>query len=160
VGLAAFQQLLQNIATAPDVFWGVGIWGGGAWWKPNYSMRLDPLYGVDQPQFTLFEYMITPELLYFARDAGGVAPVIRIQLDGKDIGPPVTITALRTGPPQVVPIRSALSSGAHQIRILPAGPSGGGSVYLVDSTWKGRADGNHSYGIVTSGGYELNIMIP
>ena len=159
-GLAAFQQLLQNIATAPDVFWGVAIWGGGAWWKPDYSMRLDPLYGVDRPQFTLFEYMITPGLLYFVRDAGGAAPDVRIQLDGTDIGRPVRITALRTGVPQVVPVRSGLSAGPHQIRILLAGPSGSGPVYLVNSTWKGVPDSDHSYGIVTSVGYEFNLTIP
>jgi len=160
VGLAAFQQLLQNIQTAPDVFWGVAVWGGGAWWKPNYPMRLDPLYGVDQPQFNLLEYMITPELLYFARDPGGIAPNVRIQVDGKDIGPPVTITALRTGPPQVVAVRSALGAGPHQIRILPAGPSGSGPVYLVASIWKGVPDSDHSYKAVTSSGYEFNITVP
>lgn len=159
-GLAAFQQLLQNIATAPDVFWGVAIWGGGAWWKPNYSMRLDPLYGVDQPQFTVFEYMITPELLYFARDAGGATPEVRIQLDGTDIGPAIMITSLRTGAPQVVPIHTVLSAGLHQIRILSAGPSDSGPVYLVDSTWKGAQDSDHSYGVVTSAGYKFNILIP
>ena len=159
-GLAAFQQLLQTIAAAPDVFWGVAVWGGGAWWKPEYSMRLDPVYGVDRPQFTVLENMITPQLLYFATDAGGPVPNVRIQLDGKDIGPPVAITALRTGAAQVVPIRSELLSGTHQIRILPSGPLDSEPIYVVDSTWKGSPDSERSYAIVPSGGYEFEIVVP
>jgi endoglucanase len=159
-GLAALQQVLQTVAAAPDVFWGVAIWGGGAWWKPEYPMRLDPVYGVDRPQFTLLENMITPQLLFLARDAGGPAPDVRIQLDGKDVGPAITITAVRTGPAQIVPIRSTLSVGAHQIRIVPAGPSGSGPVYIVDATWKGATDSAHSYELVPGDGYEMQIVIP
>jgi endoglucanase len=159
-GLAAFQEVLLNVAAAPDVFWGVAIWGGGAWWKPNYSMRLDPVDGVDRPQFMIFENMITPELLYFVRDGGASTPYVRIQLDGNDVGPPVAITALRSGVPQIVPIRSQLNAGKHEIRIVPTGPSDGGAVYIVDSTWKGASDSDQSYGIVPGGGFKLEIVVP
>lgn len=53
--LAALQNMLDQISSAPKVFWGVALWGGGAWWKPNYSMRLDPIDGVDRPQFVELE---------------------------------------------------------------------------------------------------------
>lgn len=53
--LAALKTMYTEIKSAPDVFWGIALWGGGAWWKPNYPMRLDPINGVDRPQFTALE---------------------------------------------------------------------------------------------------------
>ena len=55
LGLAALRNTLGQITAAPDVFWGVALWGGGPWWKPDYPLRLDPINGKDQPQFTLLE---------------------------------------------------------------------------------------------------------
>jgi endoglucanase len=58
VGLAALQNTLNQAAASPDVFWGVALWGGGPWWKPNYPLRLDPINGKDQAQFTLLQRYI------------------------------------------------------------------------------------------------------
>lgn len=55
VGLAALRNTLDEVAAAPDVFWGVTLWGAGPWWKPDYPLRLDPVNGKDQAQFTLLE---------------------------------------------------------------------------------------------------------
>jgi endoglucanase len=55
-GVAALTAMLGSIAAAPDVFWGVALWGAGPWWKPNYPMRLDPIDGVDRPQFVALEH--------------------------------------------------------------------------------------------------------
>lgn len=157
VGLAAYRALLQNIAANPDVFWGVAVWGGGPWWKPNYPMKLDPVEGVDQPQFTILEDMITPQMFYFTTDPGGSAPAVNIQIDGKDTGSPVTITASRSGVPQLVPIFTKLSPGTHHVRI--SRPAGGGSVYITDATWKGQPDSKNAYGIVSSV-YDFDIVVP
>jgi endoglucanase len=158
-GLAAYQAVLQDIAANPNVFWGVAVWGGGPWWKPNYPMRLDPLAGVDTPQFTLLGYMLSPQMLYFTRDPAGAAPTVSIQLDGADIAPPVTITALRNGVPQAVPIFAKLSAGPHRIRIVNSGPPGSGPAYIVDSTWKGQPDSDHAYGTITYS-YIFDIAVP
>lgn len=58
-GLAALQNTFDIIKAAPDVFWGVAMWGGGAWWKPDYPLRLDPVDGTDRPQFMLFKKAMT-----------------------------------------------------------------------------------------------------
>jgi endoglucanase len=55
LGLSALRVVLNEVAAAPDVFWGIALWGAGAWWKPNYPMRLDPVNGVEQPQFVALE---------------------------------------------------------------------------------------------------------
>ena len=55
VGMSALQGVLTEVAAAPDVFWGIALWGAGAWWKPNYPMRLDPVDGVARPQFVAME---------------------------------------------------------------------------------------------------------
>ena len=54
-GLAAFRTMLGEISASPDVFWGVAVWGAGAWWKPDYPMRLNPIAGVDRPRFVALE---------------------------------------------------------------------------------------------------------
>jgi endoglucanase len=55
LGLSALQGVLTEVAAAPDVFWGIALWGAGPWWKPNYPMRLDPIDGVARPQFVALE---------------------------------------------------------------------------------------------------------
>lgn len=55
LGLAALRNTLGEVAAAPDVFWGVALWGGGPWWKPDYPLRLDPMNGAEQPQLSLLE---------------------------------------------------------------------------------------------------------
>jgi endoglucanase len=57
VGLAALRNTLAEVAAAPDVFWGVALWGAGPWWKPDYPLRLDPINGTEQPQLSLLEQM-------------------------------------------------------------------------------------------------------
>jgi endoglucanase len=55
LGLSALQGVLSDVAAAPDVFWGIALWGAGPWWKPDYPMRLDPIDGADRPQFVALE---------------------------------------------------------------------------------------------------------
>lgn len=55
LGLAALRNTLGEVAAAPDVFWGVALWGGGPWWKPDYPLRLDPINGQEQPQIAMLE---------------------------------------------------------------------------------------------------------
>jgi endoglucanase len=55
LGLSALQGVLSDVAAAPDVFWGIALWGAGPWWKRDYPMRLDPINGVDRPQFVALE---------------------------------------------------------------------------------------------------------
>jgi endoglucanase len=59
-GMAALNGVLDDVASAPDVFWGVALWGAGAWWKPSYPMRLDPVDGVPRPQFTALRQHFQP----------------------------------------------------------------------------------------------------
>ncbi|MGI4798466.1 MAG: glycoside hydrolase family 5 protein [Janthinobacterium lividum] len=55
ISVAGLKAMYQTILLAPDVFWGIAIWGGGPWFKPDYSMRLDPVGGADRPQFQALE---------------------------------------------------------------------------------------------------------
>jgi endoglucanase len=157
VGLTALQTMFNEIASAPDVFWGVAMWGGGAWWKPNYPMRLDPIDGVDRPQFLELEHMMTPEILYLAKDPGGTDSSVLIEIDGKEIGPAVTITTSRIVAPQAVPVRWKLKAGTHIVEVQPVG---GGFVYVVGSTWKGSLNSADSFGKVASRGFIFKIQIP
>ncbi len=59
-GMAALNGVLDDVASAPDVFWGVALWGAGAWWKPSYPMRLDPVTGVPRPQFVALRNHFQP----------------------------------------------------------------------------------------------------
>jgi endoglucanase len=159
-GLAAFRTMLAEISSAPDVFWGAAVWGAGAWWKPDYPMRLDPIAGVARPQFVALEDVMTPEILYFARASGEPEIPVSIEIDGKKIAQAVRITAVRTGTPQAVPVRSPLPPGIHIVHIQPAATAGGGAVYIVDSTWKGASDSADSFGIIGREGYSFRIHIP
>ncbi|HVE21405.1 MAG TPA: cellulase family glycosylhydrolase [Acidocella sp.] len=159
-GLAAFRTMLAEISSAPDAFWGVAVWGAGAWWKPDYPMRLDPIAGVARPQFVALENVMTPEILYFAKASGGPDIPVSIDIDGKKIGPAVMITAARSGPPQAVPVRLPLSPGLHVVHVQPAATAGGNTLYLVDSTWKGASDSGDSFGVVRRAGYSFRVEVP
>jgi endoglucanase len=81
VGLAAFRTMLTEISANPGVFWGVAVWGAGAWWKPGYPMRLDPIAGVDRPQFVALEDVMThPAVTHVAaagsQNTGGCPPAL------------------------------------------------------------------------------------
>ena len=160
MGLTALQTMFNEIASAPDVFWGVAMWGGGAWWKPNYPMRLDPIDGVDRPQFLELEHMTTPEILYLAKDPGAPDSSVVIEIDGKEIGPAITIAASRISAPQAVPVRWPLKAGTHIVEVQPVASSGRSVVYVVGSTWKGASNSADSFGKMTSGGYKFRIQIP
>jgi len=159
LSLAAMQAMFDEVAAAPDVFWGAAVWGGGPWWSLKYAMHLDPVAGVDTPQFLLLENMITPEMLYFARDPGGPDPEIQIDIDGVKHPTIVTITALRSATPQIVGIRSHLSSGVHTVVVKPLKQLAG-DVYVLDSTWRGSPDSNQSFGLISGRGYRFQIRIP
>ena len=51
LGISALHVVLSEVAAAPDVFWGIALWGAGPWWPTNYSMRLEPDNGAMRPQF-------------------------------------------------------------------------------------------------------------
>jgi endoglucanase len=160
VAIAALQTMLAEIDAAPDVFWGAALWGGGPWWKPDYPMRLDPIDGVDRPQFVALEAVMAPEIFYFARDAGGPDPKIVISIDGKAIGPAVTVTALRHTAPQAVPVRSVLAAGSHTVSVRCVSAPGSGAVYIVDSAWKGVSDSAGSFRALTNHVYVFQIRVP
>jgi endoglucanase len=61
MGMAALHVVLNEVAAAPDAIWGIALWGAGAWWKPGYPMRLDPIDGVPRPQFRALEHTFVPE---------------------------------------------------------------------------------------------------
>jgi hypothetical protein len=123
-------------------------------------MRLDPIDGVDRPQFHELEHMMSPEILYLAKDPGAPDLRVLIEIDGKEIGPAVTITASRTAAPQTVPVRWPLKTGTHMVEIQPVVSSGRGLVYVVGSTWRGSSDSTDSFGKISCGGYKFRIQIP
>jgi endoglucanase len=159
-GLAAFRTMLAEISSAPDTFWGVAVWGAGAWWPPNYPMRLDPIAGVARPQFVALEDVMTPEILYFAKASSEPDIPVSIEIDGKKLAQAVMITAVRSGAPQAVPVRLSLSPGIHIVHVQPDATVAGSTVYIVDSTWKGASDSDESFGIVRRAGYSFRIQIP
>lgn len=156
--LAAFQAELDQITATKGVFWGVAIWGAGPWWKPNYPMRLDPVAGVDRPQMALLENMVAPQVFYLAHDIGADAPMVTISIDGKPIGPAISVTAPRTGAPQMVPVMEKLRPGTHEVKVAAQGP--GSTAYVVGSTWKGTSDSPNSFGTATAAGYVFKINVP
>lgn len=158
--LAALRKMFNEINAAPDVFWGVAMWGGGAWWKPDYPMRLDSINGIDRPQFIVLENAMTPEILYLTKDPGETGIKVNITVDGEDIHSEATIIASRYGAPQLVPVRFAFRPGSHTIKIQPKAQSGGGNLYFVGSTWKGASDSTSSVSVIPAAGYQLQVHIP
>jgi len=159
LSLTAMQTMYNEIAAAPDVFWGVAVWGAGPWWSLKYPMHLDPVVGVDTPQFLTLENMITPEMLYFARDPGGTDPVIQIDIDDDKKPIIAIITALRSGTPQIVVIKAQLSTGVHTVVIKPTNRPAG-DAYVIDSTWKGAPDSNASFEKLNGRFYKFQIRVP
>ena len=157
VGLAAFTRLLEAVHGAPDVFWGIAVWGAGPWWKSNYPMRLDPLNNLPRPQFTALQYMLTPETIFLAKEPGRPDQRVGLSVDGTLVPDPVVVSADRTGAPQAVPIRIRLAPGTHQLRIVP---KDGGSIYLLGTDWKGASNGKDAFGPVEPGGRVIHIMVP
>jgi endoglucanase len=159
-GSAAFSAMLDKIASAPDVFWGVAVWGAGPWWKPNYPMRLDPIDAVARPQFVALERMMAPEMLYLAKDPGASDVKISIAIDGHEIARAVDVTADRTVAPQGLPVRQKLLPGTHDVAVRLVGSSRSQSAYVIASTWKGLSNSNDALGAVTIQGYSFKIRVP
>jgi endoglucanase len=156
--LAALRKMFAQISAAPDVFWGVAMWGGGAWWKPNYPMRLDPINGVDRPQFIALENVMTPEILYLAKDPGAADIQVKITVNGKDTHSESTVTASRYGAPQRVPVRYMFRPGMYTIKIQPE--TGSGNLYFVGSTWKGISNSASNMSVIPETGYQFQVNVP
>jgi endoglucanase len=160
LGMSALHVVLGEVAAAPDVFWGIALWGAGAWWKPNYPMRLDPVDGVARPQFVALEDTFVPELLYFAKPPGQSPARVAVFVDGQAVGPEIGITADVTGPPQSFPIAAALAPGAHRIDIRPASSAHDMTAYVLASTWRGASDSQGAFGIIGERDYSFAITVP
>ncbi|WP_158805811.1 glycoside hydrolase family 5 protein [Acidisoma sp. L85] len=159
-GNAAFDAMLDKIASAPDVFWGVAVWGAGPWWKPNYPMRLDPIDAVARPQFMALERVMAPEAIYLAKDPSAADVKVSIAIDGHEIAHAVDVTAERTMAPQGLPVRQKLMPGMHDVCVRLVGSSRGQSAYVVASTWKGLSNSTDALGIVTIQGLNFKIRVP
>jgi len=160
MGMSALHVVLSEVAAAPDVFWGIALWGAGAWWKPNYPMRLDPINGVARPQFVALQDTFVPELLYFATPVGQAPAQVAVVVDGRVVDSDIGIDADVTGQPQSYPIAAALAPGVHRIAIRPAQGAQGGTAYVLASTWHGAADSQDAFGIVAGHDYSFAITVP
>ena len=160
LGMSALHGVLADVAAAPDVFWGIALWGAGAWWKPSYPMRLDPVDGVARPQFVALEDTFVPELLYFAKPAGQSSAQVAVFVDGRAVDQDFGITADVTGPPQSYPIMAALAPGAHRIDIRSAPSAHELTAYVLASTWHGASDSPDAFGIIGERDYSFAITIP
>jgi len=160
MGMSALHVVLSEVAAAPDVFWGIALWGAGAWWKPDYPMRLDPVGGVARPQFVALEDTFVPELLYFAKPAGQASARIAVFVDGRAVDPDLGITADVTGPPQSYPIAAALPPGAHRIDIRPVPAALDLTAYVLASTWHGVSDSRDAFGVIAGHDYSFAITVP
>ncbi len=147
--LAALGDELTTINDAPDVFWGVTMWGAGPWWPVTYNLRLDPVNGVPEPQMTLLgEYLTDPSavVLYLAEDAYAGDAQYALTLDGTMLAGPRTETTTRfSGQTDAVTIPGPFSSGQHQLTVTFLNDAYGGSpstdrnLYLVGATFDGAA---------------------
>lgn len=160
MGMSALHVVLNEVAAAPDVFWGIALWGAGAWWKPNYPMRLDPIDGVARPQFVALEDTFAPEMLYLAKPPGGPDVRVTVYLDGQPVDPDLAITADVTGQPQSVPIEAMLAPGSHHVHVSPLDAPGNQKAYLLASTWHGVPDSQDAFGVIDRGGYTFTIQVP
>ena len=156
-GTAALSRLLETVQAAPDVFWGVAVWGAGPWWKPNYPMRLDPIDGVPRPQFKVLEAMLAPQALFLAKDPAQPDQDVSLTVDGRAVPGPFTISAVPTQAPQMIPLRLALTPGPHDVRIVP---NDGRPLYLLGTEWKGVANCSDAFGRVPPNGRTVRIMVP
>ena len=156
-GIAAFSGLLETVQAAPDVFWGIAIWGAGPWWKPNYPMRLDPIGDAPRPQFRALEAILTPETLFLAGEPDQPDQPVGISVDGRAVPGPIIVSAVRTAAPQEIPLRLPLAPGSHQVRIVPGD---GRPLYLLGADWKGPSNGKGAFGEVPAEGRVIRITIP
>jgi endoglucanase len=160
LGMSALHVVLGEVAAAPDVFWGIALWGAGAWWRPNYPMRLDPVDGVARPQFVALEDTFLPEQLYFAKPPGQASARVALFVDGRAVDPDIGITADVTGAPQSYGITAALAPGAHRIDIRPAPRTDDLTAYVLASTWRGASDSQDAFGIIGRRDYSFAITVP
>ncbi len=159
IGLGALTTMLASVSAAPDVFWGITLWGAGPWWKPNYPMRLDPIDGIARPQLVALRQAMSPQTLYLAKDAGAPDQKVSISVDGHVVETALLIVADRTAGPQAVSIHQKLPPGNHVVSVQPAGGSGG-LVYVLGASWKGKTNSTDAFGMVPAYGSELHIVVP
>jgi endoglucanase len=157
-GVAALKGVLDDVATNPDVFWGVCLWGAGAWWKPSYPMRLDPIDGAARPQFLALEDAFVPQRIYLAKPIGQNPVSVEIFVDGHQIRPTPRVSADVTGAPQTVTIPMALSPGTHEILLKTS--EAGLKAYVLGSTWQHRSDSTAGVSAIGPQGYRFDITIP
>jgi endoglucanase len=160
LGLSGMHAVLSDVAAAPDVFWGIALWGAGAWWKPNYPMRLDPVDGVPRPQFIELEHMFLPELLYFAKPPGQASTRIAVFVDGRAVDTDIGITADVTDAPQSYAVVAPLAPGTHRIDIRPVPVVPALTAYVLASTWHGAPDSQHAFGVIDGRDYSFAITVP
>jgi endoglucanase len=157
-GVAALKEVLNDVAMNPDVFWGVSLWGAGAWWKPNYPMRLDPVDGVARPQFLALEDAFVPQRIYLAKPAGQSPVSVDIFVDGRQIRPTPSVTADLTAAPQAIAISQTLSPGSHTILLKTT--DAGLRAYLLGSTWQNRSNSANGVSEIGPKGYSFKITVP
>jgi endoglucanase len=160
MGMSALHEVLSEVAAAPDVFWGITLWGAGAWWKPSYPMRLDPIDGLARPQFVALENSFVPAMLYFANPAGQASARVAVFVDGRPVSSDIGVTADVTGPPQPWPMVAALPPGSHRIEVRLAAAAHDLTAYVLASTWRGAPDSRDAFGIIGGKGYSFAISIP
>ena len=147
--LAALRDELVAVADAPDVFWGLAMWGAGPWWPVDYNLRLDPVGGVAEPQMVLFsQFLNDPSavVLYLAEDAWSGDAQYAISLDGTVVSGPRAETVTRfSGQTDAVTITGPFTSGSHHLTVTFLNDAYGGTtatdrnLYLVGATFDGAA---------------------
>ena len=157
-GLAALKGVLDDVATNPDVFWGVCLWGAGPWWKPNYPMRLDPIDGQARPQFLALEDAFVPQRIYLAKPLGQSPVSVDIFVDGQELRPAPRVTADITAAPQAVAIPFALSPGIHHILLKTS--EADLKAYVLGATWQHHPDGPNGIAEIGPQEYRFDIAIP
>ncbi|MGI4959007.1 MAG: cellulase family glycosylhydrolase [Janthinobacterium lividum] len=162
IGLAALANMLSQVADAPDVFWGVALWGAGPWWKPNYPMRLDPIDHVMRPQMAVLEHQIAPEQIYLATDPDAPEAVVTIRLNGRVVADEVHVQASRLQMPQALPVMAIMRPGCHvmQVELHRTDASKTATVYVVGSSWKDHVNSDDAFGRTKNGEFTFHVRIP
>ncbi|NPD69116.1 cellulase family glycosylhydrolase [Lichenicola cladoniae] len=162
IGVTALANMFSQVAAAPDVFWGVALWGAGPWWKPNYPMRLDPIDHVMRPQMAVLEHQIAPEQVYLATDPDVPEVVVTIRLDGRAVADDAHVQASRLQGPQAVPVMGTLPPGCHvmQVVVHQSNASNAARIYLVGSTWKDRRNSDDAFAGSNNGNITFHVRIP
>lgn len=162
IGIEALGNMLSQVAGAPDVFWGVALWGAGPWWKPNYPMRLDPIDNVMRPQMAVLEHQIAPEQVYLAIDPDAPEAVVTIRLDRRVVAEDVHVQASRLQAPQPVPMTATMPPGCHvmQVELHGADASPNATVYILGSNWKDHVNSRDAFGRSENGKFTFHVRIP